>query len=226
MSGACALWCASAPSNIQELCPATLWADLQVGQAASKTPSLKLPVKTVANSKSAIKRIQINERNRVRNKAYKSAVKTLMKKYFAAVEAYVAEPSPEALATVHEAQSAAFSKIDKAVKRGVLHANTGARRKSRLSRFWQRTTGIKADQPAADAPAAVTEPKSASVAATVAEAEPETVAAEPEAAEPAAVAEPEPEAVAAEPEAAEPEPEAVAAEPEAASAPVTTAEEE
>jgi small subunit ribosomal protein S20 len=34
----------------------------------------------VANTKSAYKRIEIAERNRLRNKAYKSTVKTLIKK--------------------------------------------------------------------------------------------------------------------------------------------------
>jgi small subunit ribosomal protein S20 len=39
--------------------------------------------------------------------------------------------------------AAAYSKIDKAVKRGVLHANTGARKKSRLARVLkaQETAG-------------------------------------------------------------------------------------
>jgi small subunit ribosomal protein S20 len=87
----------------------------------------------VANIKSAIKRIQISERNRLHNKSYKSAVKTLMKKYFDAVESYQASPSPEALQDIDEKMSLAYSKIDKAVKRGVLHRNTGARRKSRLA---------------------------------------------------------------------------------------------
>ncbi|MGL5510805.1 MAG: 30S ribosomal protein S20, partial [Microcoleaceae cyanobacterium] len=36
----------------------------------------------MANIKSAAKRAEIAERNRLRNKSYKSAVKTLMKKYF------------------------------------------------------------------------------------------------------------------------------------------------
>ncbi|CAN1212051.1 30S ribosomal protein S20 [Tumidithrix helvetica PCC 7403] len=87
----------------------------------------------MANIKSAIKRIQISERNRLHNKAYKSAVKTLMKKYFDAVETYQASPSPEALEDVNLKMSLAYSKIDKAVKRGVLHGNTGARRKSRIA---------------------------------------------------------------------------------------------
>ncbi|MDJ0713030.1 MAG: 30S ribosomal protein S20 [Prochloraceae cyanobacterium] len=88
----------------------------------------------MANSKSAIKRIQINERNRLRNKAYKSAVRTLMKKYFQAVEDYTATPTPETMEQVQKAMSDAYSKIDKAVKRRVLHRNNGARKKARLAR--------------------------------------------------------------------------------------------
>lgn len=88
----------------------------------------------MANTKSAIKRIQIAERNRLRNKAYKSAVKTLMKKYLKAVETYSASPSPETKEAVQEAMSAAYSKIDKAVKRQVLHRNNGARKKARLAK--------------------------------------------------------------------------------------------
>lgn len=88
----------------------------------------------MANIKSAIKRAQISERNRLRNKAYKSAIKTLMKKYFAAVEQYAANPTPEVMAQVRTRMAEAFSKIDKAVKKGVLHRNNGARKKSRLTR--------------------------------------------------------------------------------------------
>jgi small subunit ribosomal protein S20 len=94
----------------------------------------------VANTKSAIKRIQIAERNRLRNKSYKSAVKTLMKKYFQAVEAYAANPSEEQMSTVQQTMSAAFSKIDKAVKRNVLHTNNGARKKSRLAKALKKAT--------------------------------------------------------------------------------------
>lgn len=86
----------------------------------------------MANSKSALKRIKIAERNRVRNKNYKSAVRTLMKKYFEAVENYARQPSSESLESVNQRLAVAYSKIDKAVKRGVLHRNNGARKKSRL----------------------------------------------------------------------------------------------
>ena len=88
----------------------------------------------MANTKSALKRIKIAERNRLRNKEYKSAVRTLMKKFFVAVNNYTANPSPEAMQTLENAMSAAYSKIDKAVKRGVFHRNNGSRKKARLAR--------------------------------------------------------------------------------------------
>jgi small subunit ribosomal protein S20 len=94
----------------------------------------------VANTKSAIKRVKIAERNRLRNKAYKSAVRTLMKGYFAAVDTYAANPTPESLDDLQQRMASAYSKIDKAVKRGVLHPNTAARKKSRLARTLKRNS--------------------------------------------------------------------------------------
>jgi small subunit ribosomal protein S20 len=96
----------------------------------------------VANIKSSAKRAEISERNRLRNKSYKSAVKTLMKKYFEAVDscksaakAETANQVPdEALVTANAKMSLAFSKIDKAVKCGILHPNNGARKKARLAK--------------------------------------------------------------------------------------------
>ncbi|WP_107666827.1 30S ribosomal protein S20 [Cyanothece sp. BG0011] len=92
----------------------------------------------MANSKSALKRIRTSERNRLRNKSYKSAVRTLMKKYFQAVEEYSASPTPENKTVVEQRMSAAYSKIDKAVKRSVLHRNNGARKKARLAKALQK----------------------------------------------------------------------------------------
>ena len=94
----------------------------------------------MANSKSAIKRIRTAERNRLRNKAYKSSLRTLTKKYFSAVETYTAEPNAENMEAVKQAMSAAYSKIDKAVKRKVLHRNNGARKKSRIARVLKKAT--------------------------------------------------------------------------------------
>ena len=57
-----------------------------------------------------------------------------MKKYFSTLEAYAANPTPELKQEVQQRMSAAYSKIDRAVKRGVLHPNNGARKKSRLAK--------------------------------------------------------------------------------------------
>ena len=87
----------------------------------------------MANTNSAKKRIQIAERNRLENKNYKSTVRTLMKRCFVACGAFDKEPGDQAKADLQKIFNEAFSKIDKAVKRGVLHKNTGAHQKSRLS---------------------------------------------------------------------------------------------
>jgi small subunit ribosomal protein S20 len=88
----------------------------------------------MANIKSAIKRVEVAERNRLRNKSHKSAVRTLMKKYFTAVEKHTATPSDETSAEVQQCMNEAYKKIDKAVQKGVLHRNNGANKKSRLAK--------------------------------------------------------------------------------------------
>ena len=94
------------------------------------------------NIKSAIKRVQIAERNRLRNKSYKSGVKTLMKKYFTSVENYAANPTSDELKVeVDKRMSEAYSKIDKAVKRGVIHRNNGSRKKARLAKYLKTRLG-------------------------------------------------------------------------------------
>jgi small subunit ribosomal protein S20 len=98
----------------------------------------------VANIKSAIKRVKIAERNRLRNKSYKSAVKTLTKNYLAALEGHKAAPSAETEAAVKATMSAAFSKIDKAVKSGVLHSNNGARKKARIAKLLKQAESVSA----------------------------------------------------------------------------------
>ncbi|MGJ3251359.1 MAG: 30S ribosomal protein S20 [Elainellaceae cyanobacterium] len=107
------------------------------------------------NIKSAIKRVQTTERNRLRNKSYKTAVKTLTKRYLAAVESYAASPSSESMQDVQQRMAAAYSKIDKAIKRGVLHPNTGNRKKARLAKVLKMH----------DAPAAQTAPTETSTPA-------------------------------------------------------------
>ncbi len=88
----------------------------------------------MANIKSSAKRAEISERNRLRNKSYKSAVKTLMKKYFEAVNSCKTTSTEESMVDANTKMSLAFSKIDKAVKCGILHPNNGARKKARLAK--------------------------------------------------------------------------------------------
>ncbi len=92
----------------------------------------------MANIKSAKKRIQIAERNRIQNRSYKSAVRTLMKRCFASCVSYKDQSDEKALKDVQKSINDAFSKIDKAVKRGVLHKNTGANQKARLSAAFKK----------------------------------------------------------------------------------------
>jgi small subunit ribosomal protein S20 len=94
---------------------------------------------TMPRTKSAIKRLKIAERNRLRNKATKAMVRALMKKVISLSSAYAANPQSETLQEIQAAMSAAFSRIDKAAQKGVLHKNTAARRKARLSRIVQRS---------------------------------------------------------------------------------------
>jgi small subunit ribosomal protein S20 len=63
-----------------------------------------------------------------------------MKNYFNALSNYQANPSQEAMEIVNKTMSAAYSKIDKAVKKRVFHANNGARKKSRLARNLKKAT--------------------------------------------------------------------------------------
>ena len=89
---------------------------------------------SVANNKSAKKRIQVAERNRLVNKSYKSTVRTLTKKTLANCEKYKQEPNSENKDLVLFSVNEAFSLIDKAVKKNVLHKNNGANKKSKINK--------------------------------------------------------------------------------------------
>ena len=94
---------------------------------ASLTVASNLKGKTkMANIKSAKKRVLIAEANRVRNVAFKSSIKTAVKKV---LELEKGEDK-EAL---NKAISKAYQLCDKAVSKGILHKNTAARKKSRLT---------------------------------------------------------------------------------------------
>jgi len=81
----------------------------------------------VANIKSQKKRILTNEKARLRNKAVKSELKTHVRRVREAVAAGDKETATTALQT-------AGRKLDKAVSKGVIHANQAAQRKSKLAK--------------------------------------------------------------------------------------------
>jgi len=82
----------------------------------------------MANIASQEKRIHRAERERSENRRYTSAIKT----YFRRLEAAVAEGDSDRAATEHREL---VSTVDRAVKRGALHRNTGARKKSRAAKL-------------------------------------------------------------------------------------------
>ena len=88
----------------------------------------------MANNKSAKKRIQVAERNRLVNKSYISTVRTLTKKTLVNCEKYKQNPNSDNKDLVIFSLNKAFSLIDKAVKKNVLHKNNGANKKSRINK--------------------------------------------------------------------------------------------
>ena len=90
---------------------------------------------SVANNKSAKKRIQVAERNRLVNKSYKSTVRTLTKKTLANCEKFKQEPNSANKDLVQLSVNETFSLIDKAVKKNILHKNNGANKKSRINKL-------------------------------------------------------------------------------------------
>ncbi len=81
----------------------------------------------MANIASQKKRILRSERERLENKRYTSSIKTYFRRLESAVSAGEDEKAGEELRLLQKT-------IDKAVKRGALHKNTGARKKARAVR--------------------------------------------------------------------------------------------
>jgi small subunit ribosomal protein S20 len=82
----------------------------------------------MANIHSQKKRILRSERERLENRQYTSAIKT----YFRRLESTVQGSDTSTAEAEHREL---VSTIDKAVKRGAMHKNTGARKKSRAARL-------------------------------------------------------------------------------------------
>ena len=82
----------------------------------------------MANIKSQIKRNARTQRERSENRHYTSQIKT----YFRRLETALSAGDEAEIGTEHRKL---ISLIDKAVKRGALHANTGGRKKARAERL-------------------------------------------------------------------------------------------
>jgi len=89
----------------------------------------------MANSKSAEKRIDINKRNRLQNKYYKTSVRTLIKLFFTNLELYKISQNPEDKQKVKEILNSVYSMMDKGTKKNIFHKNTAARKKAKLAAY-------------------------------------------------------------------------------------------
>lgn len=89
----------------------------------------------MANNKSAKKRIEIAQRNRLRNRFYKSSVRTLIKVFLKDLENYKTSQSNDDREKAKKVLSSVYSLIDKGTKKGVFHKNTAARKKSQLAQY-------------------------------------------------------------------------------------------
>ncbi len=81
----------------------------------------------MANIKSAIKRIRTNKRNQIRNKQFKSVIRTNIKKFLTC-------ESENKQITLRKALSC----LDKAVNKGILKKNTASRKKSLLVKNYNK----------------------------------------------------------------------------------------
>ena len=81
----------------------------------------------MANHKSALKRVRQSEQRRIRNRATMSEMRTAIKKYRQFLVDSQAEEAEKALPGI-------YAVIDRTWRKGVIHANTAARYKSRLAR--------------------------------------------------------------------------------------------
>ena len=87
----------------------------------------------MANIKSAKKRIKVIAKKTLRNRIIKSQAKTAIKKFVVAVGSGDKDLAKAAL--IH-----AISVIDKAATKGVFHKNNASRKKSRLTRYFNKKT--------------------------------------------------------------------------------------
>jgi small subunit ribosomal protein S20 len=92
----------------------------------------------MANTKSAEKRIEINKRNRVRNRYYKTSVRTLIKLFFNDLESYKNSQDSNKEEKLKKKLSSIYSIFDKGTKKNIFHKNTAARKKAKLAAYLKK----------------------------------------------------------------------------------------
>lgn len=85
----------------------------------------------MANNKAAEKRIRVNEQKRLRNRPYRTAARTFVKKAEVAIRTGDATLAATAVGD-------AISTLDRVAGKGIIHPNNAARRKSRLMAKFNR----------------------------------------------------------------------------------------
>ena len=88
------------------------------------------------NIKSAKKRVDVNEKNRAINKAYKSELATALKKYNAAIASGDLEAAKALL-------NATVSLVDESVTRGIIHKNKADRKKADINAKFNALAQVK-----------------------------------------------------------------------------------
>ena len=84
-------------------------------------------VEKMPNIKSAKKRVKVTQKKTLQNKMFKSAMKTEIKKYYAAV-------ASGDMASAQAAYKSASKKIDVAASKGIIHKNAAAHKKSQFTK--------------------------------------------------------------------------------------------
>jgi small subunit ribosomal protein S20 len=85
----------------------------------------------VPNIKQQEKRMRLAAKQRLRNRQYKSSIRTLFKRFQVSVEEHDSENASRLFTEL-------TAKIDKAASKGVIHKNNAARKKSRVARAFAR----------------------------------------------------------------------------------------
>ena len=85
----------------------------------------------MANNKSAVKRIRVNERNKLENYIYKGKIKNIVKNYLNQLSTFKLSQDPNK-SKLEKILNLAYSLIDKGVKKNIIHKKKAARKKSQL----------------------------------------------------------------------------------------------